>query len=483
MKREGIKVGAGVALVLGAVALAAPAAGQSSAVIRQLNTDDSIAGTEQSKSYKILFDAYLKLTPPPMPVGDDFNLTTIWPGMPDWQAVADWAESGQPLAEAIIQCRSRNILGLPYGEEGIDARYREAGLVAIVGAGDSLRTMEFRYLDSFDVIAAYATAEMYRRLESGQTAEAIDLAGAFNWLLRQLCDREFYEEKWYSIHLLIRALANLRDAMYAYQDKITVEEFRQVAWYDTPELRPGRERLQIPEGDRVVAEALLEEVFDQGEQPDPEKFASVFAAIQSERAPLTRFGAARRWQQIAAVHGSLEASKERLKLIYDDWWRRWRVREYDPILELDTQFDRTNPIRYAAVIYSIQDIADVFVVRNQLFAAATGTAVSAGLCAYKKTFGVYPDDKEKLYGQFIRKITDIDPYDEQFGPLRYKLLTKRQPIDTPAGRLWVEPGECILYAIGSDHLDNQAAESSPDATTGDYVLWPPLRGLERKQKK
>ena len=71
---------------------------------------------------------------------------------------------------------------------------------------------------------------------------------------------------------------------------------------------------------------------------------------------------------------------------------------------IDTQFDRTNPVRYAAVIHSMQDIEEAFSVRNQLIAAVNGTALSAGLCAYKQTYGVYPGDKEKLYGQSVRKL-------------------------------------------------------------------------------
>src|SRR5438552_7035500 len=151
----------------------------------------------------------------------------------------------------------------------------------------------------------------------------------------------------------------------------------------------------MPEADRSVAEALVKEVFDATTgKPIPEKFASTFAEIQSQDAPLTRFGAAKRWAQIAAVHGSLDAcigSKDgtitgRLPLIYDDWWRRWRVQEYDDILSYTPQFERTNKIRYAAVIYSMQNITDLFAIRNQLRVEVNGTAVAAGLCAYKRTY-------------------------------------------------------------------------------------------------
>ncbi len=463
------------------IAHLATAAGPHDALLRRLNEDDTVKGTEQSKSYKLLFDAYLKLAPPPMPVGPEFNQTTIHPGMKDWESVADWAESGQALAEAIIRCRTRNILGLPYGDAEVPSAYREAGLVAAIASDGSLRRNEFPYLDAFNVIAAYATAEMYRRIEANDGPAARELAFSFNWVLRQLCDREFYREKWHAIALLLQALSNERDVLYTHQDRISPDLLREFASWDIPDLRPGRDRLELPEGDRVVAEALLDEVFDRREQADPDKFAEAFAWIQATEAPLTRFGAARRWRNIAALHGSLQASKERLKFIYDDWWRRWRVQEYDPILALESQFDLTNPVRYAAVIYSMEDIEAVFDARNQLIASVNGTSLAAGLSAYKRTLGVYPDDKEKLYGQFVRKLSDIDPYDEEYGPMRYVLVSRRTPLDALGGRLWIEPGECLLYCRGGDNLDNRAESHTEDASAGDYVLWPPVRALARRQ--
>jgi hypothetical protein len=338
------------------------------------------------------------------------------------------------------------------------------------------------------VIAAYATAEIYRRFEAQESEPALDLTVAYLWVLRQLCDRQFLQEKLVGIQLLVDALANVRDTFYLYQGEggISAEQFRQLSWYDLPQLRPDRNRLHIPEGDRVVAEALLVEVFDtRTRQADPERFADAFAAIQSADAPLTRFGAARRWRMIAMVHGSLEASTDRLKLIYDDWWRRWRVQQYDAILATETQFERTNPVRYAAVIYSMQDIEDVFSIRNLLIASVNGTAVSAGLCAYKTTFGVFPNDKKQAYGQFIRKrISDVDPYDQDFGRLSYRLLTRPGSIDTLYGRLQLTAGQCLLYSRGPDHQDQRAAQHSLVGAEGsDFVLWPPIKALAREQGK
>ena len=465
-----------------------PATAQTDEVLDQLNSNDTVKGTEQSKSYRTLFDAYLDLSPPPAEVGPRFDLNTISPTMPNWASVSDWAESNPEMAEAILGCIATNIIGLPYGIDQVESNYREAGLVAAVGVQGSLHATDFPYLHAMDVIGAYATAEVYRRFEARDAQAALDLSVAYLWVLRQLCDRQFLQEKLVGVQLLIDALANVRDTFYRYQGEggITAEQFRQLAWYDLPQLRPDRNRLHIPEGDRLIAQALLEEVFDaRTDQADPEKFADAFAAIQSADAPLTRFGAARRWRMIAMVHGSLEASTDRLKLIYDDWWRRWRVQEYDAILATKTQFERTNPVRYAAVIYSMQDIEDVFTIRNQLIASVNGTAVAAGLCAYRTTFGVFPDDKKQAYGQFIRKrISDVDPYDEDFGRLGYRRLGRSGSIDTLYGRLQVDAGQCLLYSRGPDHQNDRGARHSLVGAEGsDYVLWPPMKALARELGK
>jgi len=451
------------------------------AVIKTLNDDDVVKGTEQSKSYRLLFDAYLKLTPPPLAVPDPLNINTVHPGMHDWPSISDWAESNPEMGQAILRCRDRNIIGLPYGVTEAEAKYRDAGLYVAIAFEGSLRRHEFPYLHAIDVIAVYATAEMYRLFEASKADAALDLAVSFNWVLRQMCDRQFVEEKLFAIQMLVDALANLRDAMYLYQDRISADQFRELSWYDLPALRPDRNRLHIPEADRILSEALLEEVF-QGSQPDPEAFARAFAEIQAADEPLTRFGAAKRWRMIALVHGSLEASKERLTRIYDDWWRRWRVQQHDPILDLKTEFERTNPVRYAAVIYSMSDLQDVFTVRNQLIASVNGTAVAAGLCGYRQTYGVYPDDKEKTYGQFVRKlICDIDPFDESFGRLGYRFLDRAEQIETPLGRIQIAADEAILYSQGADQTDDRGRQHTDTGLDGDFVIWPPLKVLAREQ--
>lgn len=453
--------------------------------LKALNDLPTVKGEERAKGYKTLFDAYVQMSKPPMEVGESFNLKTIHPKMKDWAAVSGWAESNSKMADAIIACKAARFtkIGLPYGRDGLDPKYVKAGVIADVGLNGSLRDNEFPYMHAVDVIAAFATAESYRLLEVNQSQRALDLYVAFTFVSRVFADREFLAEKMHFVDLTSNVLENMRDMFYTYQDRITQQQYSDIAQKELPFLRPDRSRLFMPEADRIVSEALIREVFNEkGDAADAEKFALTFAEVQSKNAPMTRFGAAKRWRYIAGIHSSLEDSLTRLKLIYDDWWRRWRIDQYDEVLlAVPTQFTRTNPIRYAAVIYSLQNLSDVFAVRNTLVAEVNGTAVAAGLCAYKKQYSAYPNDKEKVYGQFLRRTSDSDPYDKQLLPFKYRLLSSKQTVDGEYQRATLEAGEAMLYSLGQDHDDDRGAEVRLDGSQGDLLIWPPVKAVARQQ--
>ena len=284
--------------MIAVLTLADPAAGQVSQVIRTLNQHPTVEGSDSIKSYEVLFDAFLETPPPPQAIGGGFNLETIHPKMDDWDDVAGWAESAQVLREAILESKSKTILGLPYGASEVESSYREAGLMAEIGVGGSLRDNRFPWLDAVDTIAAFVAAETYRLLEADQPLEAMDLAVAHLFLVRQYADRDFFEEKLHSIQLLSASLSVLRDQFYLYRDLISAELYTEIAWSELPFLRPDRNKLFLPEADKVVSEALINEVFDKStSRADPNKFRETVAAIQAADAPLTRFGAARRWER------------------------------------------------------------------------------------------------------------------------------------------------------------------------------------------
>lgn len=449
-------------------------------VLRRLNDHSSVNVSDDAKSYRVLLDAYLEMTTPPWPIDDLFNLRTIHPNMSGWDRVADWAEANPHMSQALKEAKERTVFGLQYGQNAVPAAYQDAELYVTISIDDVRVGPRFPYLEAIKVIASYGTAEGYRLLEAGEVDEAMEVYASTIWVLRQCADRQFLGEKLPSIEMLSGLLGNLRDVFYVYMDEISPAQYTDISRNEIEWLRPTRDRLEMPEGDRIVAEAIIESVFV-GDRADPQQFREVFGAIQASDAPLTRFGAARRWEMIAHVHAELQPTLDRLQLIYDDWWRRWRVQEYDPILDIPSEFDRTNRVRYGAVTFSAQDIEHLFDIRNVLVVQVNGTAMAAGLCAYRRTFNTYPSDQSMIYATFTRKVSDVDPYSRGYDPLRYRKIDgSRHAIDGPFGRVWAEPGECILYSRGPDLEDNQGRVHAVDVPDADIVIWPPVRALSRE---
>ena len=459
-------------------------------LLETLNAHDTVRGKDESKSWTTLFDAYLQLSKPPFSVGGKFNMETIWPGMSGWDKVSAWAAANPDMGEAIIEASKRVIVGLPYGVDGVPASYAGMQLHVDVEIKEGKRVLEFSYFNAIDVIESYVIAEVYRLFESGDVDGALKLIGANNIVLRMFCDRQFLEEKIFFISMLDKSLSNMRDCFWRYQEKISFEQYREIAMDELPYLRPDRGRLLIPEGDKILAEAIISEVFDEDTgEVNAEEFTRMFTNIQAEKEPLTRLGAARRWREISNRHGGLQGSQDRLTLIYDDWWRRWRLRDHGELLTMESEFERANEMRYAGVLISINDIKSLFSIRNNLRVAVYGTAMSAGLCGFKVDTGSYPNSVDNrvsgLYGTYVRRSIDKDPYHfreylEDLDSFRYRLLKKRTALDVGIDRVWLEAGMGLLYSIGEDMEDGVGRMHAEDDSEADLIIWPPVKSLLRE---
>jgi hypothetical protein len=277
-----------------------------------------------------------------------------------------------------------------------------------------------------------------------------------------------------------------RDIIYTYKDKLGIDLLRKLATKDYPFLRPtDNERLRriaMPEGDMLVAAELLKGVFGDDGQAIEEKFAANFSGMQAREEPLTGFGAVKRWERVAGVHGSLDASMIKLTAVYDDWWRRWRMRPFDPMMSQPTEYSAINPVKYAAVVFATRDIESLFNLRRRLVAEFCGLVSAAGLCGYRLQFEDWPNDIEKAYARFFPKRFDFDPYDREYGRMRYEYLgTRVRGVESEYGR--IEVTGCILYARNDDGDFDDAGSHAEGGLLGDFVMWPPLRAVSRGQGK
>lgn len=469
------------ALLLGTAALALPARADDKQAVDALNLPMSVV-QESSKSWKDLSEAVAALSAPPVKVGKDFNLTTIWPGMKDWDKVKSWAAANEPMGKAILAAQSKVVFGLPYGRGSVPPSMVEKGIFVGLGEGLTVFVSDPAYLKAYDTMLAYSAAEMYRLGEEGKFTEAFDLGIATLRVLRQVADQQLLEEKRWAMLRMSESCSVQRDFIFAFLDKIPAAVLKKAGFTGYPYIRASDgerlRRLEMPEGDRVLAELMLVQLFDAKGQPDAAKMAATMGDLQSRNEPLTRFGAAKRWTQIAEVpHGSFDASRNRLTSIYDDWWRRWRVRYYDALLDNPTVISRTNKVRYAMVLLMVKDLEGLFALRQRLNAELNGTAISASICAAYRELGSWPRELKATYTQFTVKRLDYDPWDPAYGRWQYQRLDSPRAIECEYGRLQISGA--LLYARGVDKEDGSAAKATVDGVSGDFVAWPPLRAVDR----
>ena len=248
--------------------------------------------------------------------------------------------------------------------------------------------------------------------------------------------------------------------------------------------------LFMPENDRVLCEKLLDNAFDASlGTPDSDEFSAVFTEVQTIDRPLQRFGARNRWEHLRQHHDSLETAKERLRLIFDDWWCRWRSDDMSTmgslILDRQSQFELLNVGRFAAIDAVIHDMQKLFDARARLLVEVNATATAAGVAAYRQDRGVYPKLMRLALGITIDKQFVPDEYaliTEGYRPwLIYRYISERRELDVGTIRVWLEPGLGLLYSTGRDGLDGLGKLHVDERGRGDLIFWPPPLELVREQ--
>ena len=460
----------------------------------ELNTHESVSPTGDETCWKTLAPALQALSVPP-DTDDVLSQSSIWPGMPDWQAVSDWAASSSTLGPAIEEAAKQPSFGLKYGRESVDQAGRDRGLFVDLGEPDQRLVLPtFPYLKVMRQMSVWTAAEAWRLAESGKAEAGLTLLLDELMVFRRLADREFMEEKEEAIVLISEGLGVFRSVMYRYLDDISPAYLKRLAYTEIATLRPGRMSLFMPENDRILCEKLLTNAFDESlGTADPQEFAAVFTEVQTVNRPLQRFGARNRWKYLQEhnQHDSLENAKVRLDLIFDDWWCRWRSDDTTDlgslILDRQSQFELLNVGRFAAIDSVIHDMKNLFDVRERLLVDVNATATAAGLAAYKRDRGVYPKEMRIAFGITIDKQFVPDEYasiTEDYRPwFVYRYISERRELDVGTKRVWLQPGMGLLYSTGRDGLDSLGKLHVDEQGRGDLIYWPPPQELVREQHK
>ena len=438
--------------------------------------------SEKNRSANFIFNAWIAASPMPLEIAP--TPENIWPGMEGFDNWKKWAQANPALREAILKAQNSFVLGIPYGdvEQGLDAKWKAKGIWARPGSAPG--EAAFAYLNAVRGLTAFTVISMYLDADEKKFDPAFDLSLAMLRVLRQVSEQRMEAEKLFGMKMMSRLLEANRVFMAANLDSLPVATLQRVAMKGYPFIKPGDnerlKRLELPEGDRVILTESMQKAFNESGQPDDQYFADQFGAVQSINSPLTRFGAAARWRELGKVHGSLEASQEKLLAIYDDWWRRWRMRFYDPILDVPTQFSKLNQSKYALVTLFVENLQQLFDERLRLIAEIDGTAMSAAICGfYIDSAKQWPRDLSSAFPIYGIRRMNFDPFAKDYGNLSYRDLgDKSQALGTQWGQVSVS--NAVLWSVGPDHEDDGFDQHDPADATGDLVLWPPPRFLARQ---
>ena len=451
-------------------------------LIRELNATSAAQGTDDIKSWREVFGAILDAPEAPMEIGTSFNMYTVWPGMKGWPEVRDWAESNPDLFEAILAARDRATLGLPYGDlSEADEAFVEAGILALPAPGGDPMKTEFPWIDKLNWVTTCVTAEAWRRAEAGDVMSGIDLQIALVQWLRQCCTREFIDEQYNAISSMSVALQVTREIAWWKRSELNPEGLKVIARNILPSLKVDRNNLLMAEGDKELAKVRLEQLFSRRGQADPEAFLEFFTDQDNDAKGFGRIRNAGYWKWVAKKHKPQELTQEKLDDVYDDWWRRWRIQAYDPILSAQPpESERMNATRYAAVLKIVPEIRPLFEQRNRLLAEVNGTCVALAVCVqYQMDGGRWPSDIRSSRSH-TRRLSVVDPFSPTskefmiYKPIRLSIQGSANAVEVPAGIP-------VIYSRGVDTVDGDAKVHQDDGSIGDIVVWPPLRMLEREQ--
>ncbi len=452
-------------------------AGPAEDLQQRLNDLSEIKGDDGIESWRELGAAALALPAVPDAIVE-LSASDVRPGIDGWADAMAWAKANPDVEAAVKLGAERRFIGLPYGSDAVPENFRLGGFdIVLPDLKDSI-SPSFNWLSHLERIAIWSKVEAWRRFENGQADAGIDLMVQDIGMLRKAADRGFLEEKHTAIRLMLDAVQSLREMLYLHLDEVSADRLRKIGRGELDRIRVDRDRLLLPELDRFVHQAIVDESFDHRTgKVDEEAFRRRFTRMQGEKAPVGYASIDSRWRNLAEYQASLEASREQLNNLYDDWWRRWRVRSGTDlammILAEPPYAERLNSVRYAGILSTLGNMDDLFADRDRLVAELDATSVAAGIAAYRRLRGNYPRFTRMAYGIDIARHKDFDRFSSDKLPFVYFLPDEDWTLNVGTGQVVIPAGTGVLYSRGRDGIDHQGFRHSIDGYDGDLIIWPP----------
>ena len=338
------------------------------------------------------------------------------PDSQSWERWSQWAaaEPQQAVLKALATVTDPDIryaFGFPYGREGVSSQLRSAGLFVDLGVPPILARAhdDLEYLDRLRDVCVLCTVEATRRAEAGQSQECLDVL--IDWLVlgRMVSDRIFAKEVEWGMTQMMAASERLRDVMYVYPDLFTPDQIADaVIELDLRSLRP--ERIKFPDGERLAAMQLVRLTIKERGGADPAKFPAILGRVDAGRRAMLAFSEAAKWAELLPDAGGWFEMQDEIDKVFGDWGHRWAINDnFDPLMDLPTDYTKMNPRRFALVGRMADGLEALFDLRMMLLVELMGTRSALGVVGYHIQQHTWPPTLAAVQPRFVKRL-DRDPW-------------------------------------------------------------------------
>ncbi len=486
--------------------------GGAGGIVARLN-DSLVTVDSARRSEPIILPAIAKLEAPPAIVASVDEARLIPADAKGFAAAAAWAQAApQQAAIAAVAAvtkeedwRKSMIFAQPYGADSISPELIRAGAYTELDDPPTLAWAKIGYLPMLDRLEVLVNVEATRLAADSKANEALDLLVNFEYFARQICDRRFLVEAQWGLRASGRTYERMRDIacvdargpknLHPERIKAAINRMNADGVLDLS-------RMKFPSGNRLGAEQMVERLYNESGQVRNDVFPTTMARLGTGGKPLRLFSQSARWRTAAAEQVSASDAKAKIRLIYDDWERRWAGMYFDLKLQgRASPYSDLDKSKNAVVALATPEMSNLIHERQQVICEGVGTRLSLALIAQWYVTGAIPPQVTAVRPRWIKAV-EADPFNDRSvdrggaPPPQYFIPTKRgnvtahsMDVVTNSIRgdanfsLKLKDDTFVLYSLGTDTADNFAARiqnTTQVVQSADYLLFPPVLSLYRQ---
>ena len=460
---------------------------------------------------------------------------------PGFEAAKAWARGDtaqHAISVALEQTdpEDTRAIGLPYGAQGVDPAWVNAGVSATMDGG-LIYSMQFGYLDRIEDLMLAMSVDAWAKAMEGDGDGVRELIVAWVRLGRIVADREMADEKRFAYEMIQAAVERLRDIVYSFP-----ELYDEAGYVELIEDLDNRDleldAVRLPRGDRLEALQLIERTMVPEGGVDPAKFGVLLAGGGVDRdRPLELFGRTAQMNTLGARHEGWFRTFDELNKIYGDWWTRWETPDFhDTQLTRSPDYAAMDRGSFAMLEQTMGEVNDLFNLRMDTLTELFGTRSAMGVKAFEAKNNRFPPALAAVSPSFVSRL-DVDPWsiqarfgggrggnvprerfeksdifrflvpirDQRWGPREEKVpyavevttgevgvidggdeaMPEGETDAMPAGEMGSSftvsftQDTFLLYSVWKNKADDGTRVVGPEGT--DLLIWPPFESLKRAQ--